>query len=129
MPTAAVCLPPCRCGPNLTVTFVAQKLGLLTGPAVDYAGEVIHADLGIPAQAYGEGGVRVLGGEALPRLKRARNAHKGDFGRLLIVGGEADMGAVRRCWLAKPLCAPVRAWSALPREPSIEPGSWRAGRN
>ena len=77
---------------DLTVTFVAPKLGLLTGPAVDYAGEVVHARLDVPAQAYGQAGIRVLAGEALPRLQRRRDAHKGDFGRLLVVGGEADMG-------------------------------------
>ena len=77
---------------DLTVTFVAPKLGLLTGPAVDYAGEIICADLGVPVPAYGQAGVRVLKGEALARLERRRDAHKGDFGRLLIVGGEAHMG-------------------------------------
>ena len=77
---------------DLTVTFVAPKLGLLTGPAVDYTGEVVHAPLDVPAQAYGQAGIRVLAGEALPRLQRRRNAHKGDFGRLLVVGGEANMG-------------------------------------
>ena len=76
---------------DLTVTFVAAKLGLLTGPAVDYAGEIVCADLGVPEAAYGRG-VPVLNGDALALLERRRNAHKGDFGRLLIVGGDADMG-------------------------------------
>ena len=77
---------------DLTVTFVAAKLGLLTGPAVDYVGEVAYADLDVPAQAYPQAGMRVVNGAALKRLARRRDAHKGDFGRLLIVGGDADMG-------------------------------------
>ena len=77
---------------DLTVTFVAPKLGLLTGAAVDYAGEVAFDDLGLPAELYDRPGVRVLAGEELPALARRRSAHKGDFGHLLIVGGEADMG-------------------------------------
>ena len=77
---------------DLTVTFVAAKLGLLTGPGVDYAGEIAGADLGVPARAYGSAGIRVLDGRELPQLKRRRNSHKGDFGRLLIVGGDSDMG-------------------------------------
>ena len=80
---------------DLTVTFVAAKLGLLTGPGVDYVGEIAYADLGVPAQAYeqaGQAGIRVLNGAALAQLVRRRDAHKGDFGRLLIVGGDVDMG-------------------------------------
>ena len=77
---------------DLTVTFVAAKLGLLTGDAVDYAGELVVADLDLPEAVFDHPGVAVLDGTALPMLRRRPSAHKGDFGRLLIVGGEADMG-------------------------------------
>lgn len=77
---------------DLTITFVAAKLGLLTGAAVDYVGEVLLDALDLPAEVYDLAGVRVVDGEDLTALDRRRNAHKGDFGRLLIVGGEADMG-------------------------------------
>ena len=77
---------------DMTVTFVAAKLGLVTGAALDYAGEVLFDDLGLPAEVYDRPGVHVLAGEGLTALARPRNAHKGDFGRLLIVGGDADMG-------------------------------------
>ena len=77
---------------DVTVTFVAAKLGLLTGAALDCAGDVVFDDLDLPAEVYDEAGIRVLGGEGLAALARRRDAHKGDFGRLLIVGGEADMG-------------------------------------
>lgn len=77
---------------DLTVSFVAAKLGLFTGPAVDLVGEVIVDDLGVPAAAMTEPGVTVLNGEGLAELTRRPNAHKGDFGRLLVVGGDVDMG-------------------------------------
>ncbi len=77
---------------DLTITFVAAKLGLVTGDAVDYAGEVLFDDLDVPVEVCDQPGIGVLNGSALPSFARRPSAHKGDFGRLLIVGGEADMG-------------------------------------
>ena len=77
---------------DLTVTFVAFKVGLATGPGVDYAGDVLLADLGVPDDVFDRRGLAVEFGDGLRRLERRRGAHKGDFGRLLIVGGDADMG-------------------------------------
>ena len=77
---------------TLTVTFVAAKLGLVTGPAVGCTGDLLLAPLDLPAAAFDRQGIAVLDGEALGRLRRQPDAHKGDFGRLLIVGGNSDMG-------------------------------------
>ena len=78
---------------DLTVTFVACKAGLATGPGLDYAGDVLTAPLGVPEAVFDDQpGLAVANGAGLRLLQRRRNAHKGDFGRLLIVGGEADMG-------------------------------------
>ncbi len=77
---------------DVTVTFVATKLGLVTGDAVDFVGELHLDDLEVPAAVFDKAGVRVLAGAGLASLTRRRGAHKGDFGRLLIVGGETDMG-------------------------------------
>ena len=76
----------------LTVTFVAAKLGLVTGPAVDCVGDLLLAPLDLPAEVFDRPGIGVLDGAALCRLRRRPGAHKGDFGRLAIVGGDADMG-------------------------------------
>ena len=46
----------------------------------------------IALQADAGTGVRVATGAGLAALARSPGAHKGDFGRLLIVGGDADMG-------------------------------------
>ena len=77
---------------DATVTFLAAKLGLVTGDAVDYVGELLIDDLDVPDAVYDRPGTRVLDGSGLPSLVRRSGAHKGDFGRLLIIGGEADMG-------------------------------------
>ena len=76
----------------LTVSFVAAKIGLVTGAAVDFVGDLIVDDIGVPEAARVEPGIAVLQGAGLADLARQPNAHKGDFGRLLIVGGDEDMG-------------------------------------
>ena len=107
---------------------MAAKLGLLTGPAVDYVGEVAYADLDVPAQAYEQAGMRVVNGAALKRLARRRDAHKGDFGRLLIVGGDAGMGGAVLL-AAKRACALAPAWSTWRLAPSTVLRCWRADRS
>ena len=77
---------------DVTVTFVGVKLGLVTGDAVDFVGELLTDDLDLPEAVYDTPGVRVMDGAGLAKLARRPGAHKGDFGRLLIVGGESDMG-------------------------------------
>lgn len=84
---------------DVTITFVGLKLGLYTGDGPDYVGEVFFDSLGIPEQAY-EGtphaGTRIGPDDvqaALPR--RSRTAHKGDNGRVLLIGGGTGMaGAI-----------------------------------
>jgi hydroxyethylthiazole kinase-like uncharacterized protein yjeF len=75
---------------EVTVTFAAPKCGLVLPPACDHAGEIIVADIGIP------GGILDASARlwlldrmdaALAFGVRAPQAHKGDFGHLLIVAG------------------------------------------
>ena len=85
-------LTPCPVRADVTVTFVAAKLGLVTGDAVNFVGELLIDDLGVPDAVFDAPGIRVMDGAGLARLVRRPGAHKGDFGRLLIVGGDSDMG-------------------------------------
>ncbi|MGH8150664.1 MAG: NAD(P)H-hydrate dehydratase [Steroidobacteraceae bacterium] len=85
---------------DCTVTFVALKTGLFIGEGPEHAGAVFFDDLEVPVPAgpdFTPSLERIVEAEiaaALPR--RARASHKGDFGRVLIVGGGAGMpGAVR----------------------------------
>ena len=82
-----------------TVTFVGLKTGLLVGDGPEYTGTVVFDDLeiGPSPEELPPRLTRIVESEiqaALPR--RARAAHKGDFGRVLIVGSGAGMpGATR----------------------------------
>ncbi|MBZ9567926.1 NAD(P)H-hydrate dehydratase [Modicisalibacter tunisiensis] len=86
----------CAVRADLTVTFIADKLGLHTGQAADQVGELAFRDLGVPAEAHENltPAAEYLGagivGEALP--PRARGSHKGDFGHVLVVGGAPGFG-------------------------------------
>lgn len=85
---------------SLTVTFIARKPGLYTGAGPDCCGEILCADLEVPAAVRGQvsPAARLL--DAPPRsllsVPRARTAHKGDCGHVLVIGGDHGMsGAVR----------------------------------
>jgi NAD(P)H-hydrate epimerase len=85
---------------SATVTFVALKQGLFLGEAPDYRGELELADLMLPAEASAslEPTLRRLRPAALRAAlpPRARTAHKGTNGRLLLVGGApGTAGAIR----------------------------------
>ena len=76
----------------MTVTLGAPKLPLVLPPAEEKAGEVVIADIGIPFDV-----IESLDGQRIELLTReqmrvlinprANDAHKGDFGRVLIVAG------------------------------------------
>jgi NAD(P)H-hydrate epimerase len=85
---------------RVTVTFVGLKQGLFTGQAADHCGELLFDDLGVPAAVY-EGmtpSALRLGWQELRQLlpRRARSAHKGRFGHVLIVGGDHGMSGAAR---------------------------------
>ena len=67
---------------DLTVTFHRPKAGLIK--AKDYVGELVVADIGLPREAEEYAGP---GDVVLTRKPRPPGSHKGDFGRLLIIGG------------------------------------------
>ncbi len=82
-----------------TITFVGLKAGLYLGAGPDHAGAIAFSGLGVPASAAtAEPVLRRIGAQqvaaALPERRRA--AHKGDHGRVLVIGGGPAMpGAVR----------------------------------
>lgn len=85
-----------------TVTFAYPKPGLILHPGCEYTGELIIADISIPARIAGEMGLKMnlLDGETVARWipKRPNNTNKGDYGRILIIGGSKGMiGACRLC--------------------------------
>lgn len=87
---------------SVTVSFIAAKRGLYTGMARDFDGEVVLERLDLKIGAFDDfapaawlchpdGLARWLG-------PRHANAHKGEHGHVLCIGGEEGMGgAVRLC--------------------------------
>ncbi len=84
----------------VTVTFIGLKQGLFTGRAREHCGRIEFDGLGVPGAIYE--GVQAsalradLAGarEVLPA--RARAAHKGAFGHVLVVGGDRGYAGAAR---------------------------------
>jgi NAD(P)H-hydrate epimerase len=72
-----------------TVTFSMGKPGHYLEPGCEYAGRVDICPIGIPAEMLDKAfcGVEVLDAGDLRLPKRPRVSHKGDYGRVLILGG------------------------------------------
>jgi NAD(P)H-hydrate epimerase len=76
---------------DLTVTFTALKYCLVFPPASRSAGDVVVVDIGNPEQLVEapQNQRNLLTADDFPGAvhRRAETSHKGDFGRVLIVGG------------------------------------------
>jgi hydroxyethylthiazole kinase-like uncharacterized protein yjeF len=76
---------------DLTVTMALPKRGLVLHPGASFSGQVRVADIGIPTEVVEQEKIRV---NMLDRAmasglvgERDRDAHKGDFGHLLVIAG------------------------------------------
>jgi ADP-dependent NAD(P)H-hydrate dehydratase / NAD(P)H-hydrate epimerase len=67
---------------DLTITFHKEKIGLTE--AKKYVGELVLKDIGLPTEIETFAGP---GDVFLTKKLRCSSAHKGDFGRLLVIGG------------------------------------------
>lgn len=84
---------------DATVTLGAIKLGMMLFPAADYVGDLFVGSLGVPDTLLASLNIRrfVTTHELVARVLPPRhpNSHKGNYGRVLIVGGAPGMtGAV-----------------------------------
>ncbi len=85
---------------DATITFIGYKQGLFTGYAADYCGDLYFDDLDVPQDVYDAQQPAACLTE-LSRFEaalqpRRRTQHKGDFGHVLVIGGDHGMpGAVR----------------------------------
>ncbi|MEM2812540.1 MAG: NAD(P)H-hydrate epimerase, partial [Candidatus Bathyarchaeia archaeon] len=97
---------------HLTVTFHKAKPGLLK--AKEYVGELVVKSIGIPEEIETFAGP----GDVLMVIKpRPPEAHKGDFGRLLVIGGsETFSGAPTLTALAALRAGVDLVYIATPRE-------------
>ena len=70
---------------DLVITFHRNKKGM--EPNTDYVNDIVVKSIGVPKEA-----TLIVGrGDALPTLKeRKLNTHKGQFGRILVIGGSKN---------------------------------------
>jgi hydroxyethylthiazole kinase-like uncharacterized protein yjeF len=87
---------------TVTLSFIGAKRGLYTGMARDFDGEVLFDRLDLKIGAFDDftPAAWLCRPEGLTRwlTPRHANAHKGEHGHVLCIGGEVGMGgAVRLC--------------------------------
>ncbi len=104
---------------NKTVTFAQYKLGLLMYPGADYAGEIKCVDISIPDYIWDFAGttIDIIDNELFIQNmpKRRKNSHKGDYGKLLIVGASKGLtGAAYLSSQAAMLCGSGLVTLAVP---------------
>ena len=78
---------------DVTTTMALPKLGMVAENAIEYTGPVNVIDIGVPGDLIAgvESEIELITAGDVARLfpGRRRNAHKGDFGHVLIIAGSA----------------------------------------
>ncbi len=77
---------------DVTITLAFPKVGQFLFPGASYGGELVIADIGIPAELAGEIPLEVSSPQRVQSLlpKRPRDGHKGTFGKVMVVAGSAN---------------------------------------
>ncbi len=77
---------------DMTVTIARKKIGLLLFPGAEKCGKLIKVDIGIDTEAL-DGEHKIFSSASIPFSlpKRSPASNKGDFGKILIVGGAENM--------------------------------------
>jgi NAD(P)H-hydrate epimerase len=85
---------------SLTVTFIARKPGLYMGAGPDCCGEILCADLEVPASVRRHvtpaARLHAAPPPGLLSGPRPRTAHKGYYGHVLVIGGDHGMAGAAR---------------------------------
>lgn len=77
---------------SATIAIGYKKVGMLLYPGTTFCGEIIVADIGIPYTAIGTPKRYTFNQLDMIMLpKRRQYSNKGDYGRVLVVGGSPDM--------------------------------------
>ena len=87
---------------DVTCTYGMVKVGQVVYPGADYVGELVLVNIGIPLDVLEQlgGSDRILDGDFIEWFLPARlpDAHKGDFGHLLVIAGSpGKTGAAAMC--------------------------------
>lgn len=76
---------------DVTATFIVSKIGLMTGPATSYVGELHTIELSVPDQAIDAVEPIAAQIETPTLAPRSRDSHKGSYGSVVIAGGDYGM--------------------------------------
>ncbi len=81
---------------EVTVTFIGLKQGLYTGRGPALCGDIIYNSLSVPSDIFDHvqpTATQLQLGELMMRFPpRHRDAHKGDFGHVMVIGGDTGLG-------------------------------------
>lgn len=84
----------------LSVSFIALKQGMFTGDARDCCGRIEFDDLDVPAALYAREAMSARRADMASLRgilgQRRRGDHKGSFGHVLIIGGDAGFAGAAR---------------------------------
>lgn len=85
-------LDPAALSADLTVTLACPKCGQFFFPGAEAIGELLVADIGVPEELTAAGDLELITGETVRRLlpQRPIEAHKGMFGKAMIVAGSVN---------------------------------------
>lgn len=85
-------LDPAALHADLTVTFAFPKIGQFAFPGANAVGELIVADIGIPSEWADANATQVASTPEIAALlpTRARDSHKGTFGKAMLCVGSAN---------------------------------------
>lgn len=85
-------LDPAALPADLTVTFACPKRGQFLFPGAEAIGEFLVADIGLPEELMAASDLELITGETVRRLlpRRPPGAHKGTFGKAMIVAGSVN---------------------------------------
>lgn len=79
-----------------TVSFIGLKQGLFTGFGAEYCGEIVFSSLDVPEEIFQTVAAAAKLVVEPVFEKRARCAHKGSYGHVLLIGGELGFsGAIK----------------------------------
>ncbi len=74
---------------HYTITFGLPKIGSMIYPGFDFGGKLVVTHISFSPELYEDDNLKVDLNMPLPLPQRARDAHKGDYGKVLFIAGAA----------------------------------------